>query len=182
MKKIFVLFSFLLIACNTTKSTTSNSILNSAVISETLNCPENGTCTIELIPNKNLEFKKDQFGNRYPIISDGDKTIFKFTFTKNPVKNTEDSSYTELIYAELNSSLNELSLVNEQLQTVKLHFGRLCFCKGETGYYTIKNGAFSLQKIASDSIKITIDFSIKEVPQLISKINETISLKSNKTN
>ena len=60
--------------------------------------------------------------------------------------------------------------------------GRLCYCKGETGYYPINNGEFNIEKSGRDTVKIDIEFSIKEVPQIISKISETISLKSNATN
>ncbi len=53
--------------------------------------------------------------------------------------------------------------------------------KGETGYYPIKNGSFKIEKSSKNTVKIDIEFNIKEVPQIISKISETISLKSNET-
>jgi hypothetical protein len=144
---------------------------------DSLDCPENGTCNLELLPNKSIEFKSDEFGNLYPVISDGDKTLFQYTFQKNPLKNTEDSNYTEIIYAELPSEITEVSITNEELQNVKLYFGRLCYCKGATGYYAIKNGEFKISKASKDSITFKVDFKITEVPQIISTINQTVSLK-----
>jgi len=159
-----------------------NFTLNETVFTKTVNCPDNGECSIELIPNKSLEFKMDEFSNSYPIISEGEKTILKYTYTKNPIQNTQDSNYTEIVYAELDKTVTEISLANNELQDIKLHFGRLCYCKGETGYYPIKNGSFKIEKSSKHTVKIDIEFNIKEVPQIISKISEIVSLKSNATN
>lgn len=144
---------------------------------DSLVCPENGSCSLELIPNKSIEFKTDEFGIMYPVISEGNNTLFKYTFQKKPLKDTEDSNYTEIIYAELENTITEMSLTNETLSTVKLYFGRLCYCKGETGYYPIKDGEFKISKTSKDIVNFKLDFKITEVPQIISKINETISLK-----
>ncbi len=179
MKKIILLIAVFFASCGTCKSLTLN--IQEAVFFKTQKCPENGFCSLELIPNKSIEFKTDKFGNNYPIITDGKKTLLKYSYTKNPAENTQDSNYTELIYAELDQTITEISLTNESLQNVKLYFGRLCYCKGETGYFEIKEGTFNLTKITEDSLNIAIEFNITEVPQIISKINETISLKGNAT-
>ena len=136
-------------------------------------------CSVELIPNKTIEFKVDKFGIVYPVISEGEKTLLKYTFNKNPIAKTQDSNYTEIIYAELDSTITELDLTDDSLQDVKLYFGRLCYCKGATGYYPIKKGTFKLSKASNSSIKIDVNFKISEVPQIISEIRETITLKSN---
>ena len=178
MKNLLVLFIVLLTSCKSNQKFT----ISEVVFSETVNCPNNGKCSIELIPNKALEFKKDEFGNSYPIITEGEKTILKYTYKRNPISNTQDSNYTELIYAELDKTISEFSLTSKELQTVKLYFGRLCYCKGETGYYPITNGIFKIEKSSKNAIKINIEFKIIEVHQIITKISETVSLKSNATN
>jgi len=180
MKNILLLILVFFASCKPTQ--TLNFTLNETVYTKTMNCLENGECTIELIPNKSLEFKKDEFGNSYPIITEGEKTILKYTYKRSPVSNTQDSNYTEIVYAELDKTITEISLTSKELQTIKLYFGRLCYCKGETGYYPIKNGNFKMEKAGKNAVKIDIDFKISEVPQIISKISETISLKSNETN
>ena len=182
MKNILISFMLLLVACKTPQKATSQVSTSKTITTTIDNCSENGTCTLELIPNKTLEFKTDEFGNLYPFINEGSKTIFKYTFTKNPIENTTDSNYTELIYAELDSPILDINLVNEQLQNVQLHYGRLCFCKGESGYFPIKNGNFSLTNSDQDSLKIDLNFSVKKIPQIISEIHQTVSLKSNETN
>jgi len=172
---IFVLF----ISCKSTQKTNQ---MSESIIVTTENCPNNGICFLELIPNKSLVFKTDEFGNLYPIISEGEKTILKYTYKRNPISKTQDSDYTEIVYAELGKNITKTTLTSEKLQTIKLYFGRLCFCKGETGYYPIKNGNFKISELTKNSFKIDFEFTIKEVPQIISKISETVSLKSNETN
>jgi hypothetical protein len=180
MKNILILIIVFLTSCNTSKNACLEITENT--FTKTVNCPENGECTIEFIPNKTIEFKKDEFGIIYPIISEGEKTIFKYTYKRNPVANTQDSNYTEIVYAEFDKSISEISLSNSELQNSKFYFGRICYCKGETGYYAIKNGEFEISELAKNSLKVDFEFSIKEVPQIISKISEMVSLKSNASN
>ena len=177
MKNILLSIIILFLSCKSTKNL--NFTVQENIFIQTENCPDNGTCSIELIPNQALKFNKDEFGNSYPVITEGEKTILKYTYTKNPATNTQDSKYTEIVYAELERNTTPISLTNKELQTIKLYFGRLCYCKGQTGYYPIKNGAFKLEKLDENTMKIEFEFKISEVPQVISKINETISLKSN---
>lgn len=175
MKNIVPFIIILFASCNSSKNL--NYTATNAILSTSLNCPDNGKCSVELIPNKTIEFKSDEFGNLYPVISEGDKTILKYTFIKNPKLNTEDSNYTELIYAELDKTITAVNYTSKNLQNIKLYFGRLCYCKGETGYYPIKNGDFKITKTSKNTMNISFDFNVTEVPQIISKINETISLK-----
>ncbi len=154
-------------------------VVNEAILVNTINCPENGDCTIELLPNTSLEFKKDEFGNLYPVISEGNKSIFKYIYTRKPIPNTQDGNYSEIVFAELDATISEKTFTDETLQDIKLYFGRLCFCKGETGYYPIKKGEFKISKSTKNSFKIDFNFKIDEVPQIISAINETIGVKSN---
>ncbi|MHB1195510.1 MAG: hypothetical protein ACYC0A_01605 [Lutibacter sp.] len=182
MKKLLPILLLLIVSCKSTKNTNPVFVAKEAFLINTVNCPKNGECTIELLPNKSLEFKQDEFGNSYPEISEGNKTIFKYTYTKNPIPNTQDSNYTEHVFAELDSTISAKTLTNEALQDIKLHFGRLCYCKGETGYYPIKNGEFKITKSSKKSFKIDFNFKIDELPQIISTINETVCAKSSKTN
>ena len=152
-------------------------VVKEAVLINSSSCPENSECTIELVPNKTITFKKDHVGILYPIITEGGKTLLKYTYKKNPLPNIQDSNYTEIIYAELNDTISEISLVDEGLQNIKLYFGRFCFCKGETGYFPIKKGAFKISKSEKKSFIVDFDFKIEEVPQIITHINESISLK-----
>ena len=181
MKNLLIICFLVLASCKTPQSINSTMVLKEAVIQQSDNCPENGTCLLELIPNKSLTFKKDEFGNVYPVIVDGTKTLFKYSFTKKPISETEDSNYTEIVYAELDLT-KDLQLQNESLSNIKMHYGRLCFCKGESGYFPVERGVFNLTKMGADVVKLDINFIIKKVPQIVSDIHETVSLKSTTSN
>jgi hypothetical protein len=182
MKNIAIICLLILTACKTVQPEKTAFKVQEPVFYQTENCPENGTCTIEFIPNKSIDFKTDEFGNLYPVIANGVNTVFKYTFTKNTVSDSEDSNYTEIIYAELKPDFSTINLIDNQLQTVKLHYGRLCFCKGESGYFAVNNGVFNISKNTDDTVKIDVNFFVKKIPQIISEIHETVSLKSNATN
>ena len=124
----------------------SNYTVSQHINQKVTTCPENGTCSIELIPNKTIVFETDNIGIMYPVISEGDKTILKYTYKRNEIPNTQDGYYTEIVYAELPATIAPIELSNEALQDVKLYFGRLCYCKGETGYFAINNGDFKITK------------------------------------
>jgi hypothetical protein len=177
MKNILLLSILLIVSCKPTHK--ANFIISNAISQSTNSCPENGVCSIELIPNKSLEFKKDNIGMSYPVITEGNKTIFKYTYKRKSIPNTQDGNYTEIIYAELEETISDLDLSNLDLKNVKLYFGRLCYCKGQTGYYPIKNGDFKITSLDNDSVNFNLNFKISEVPQIITEINESISLKSN---
>lgn len=173
MKNILLFLLLIIASCK------PSFIVSQHINQKVSTCPENSECSFELIPNKSIEFKEDNIGILYPVISEGEKTLLKFTFKKNPIKNTQDSNYSEIIYAELDREFTEVTLKNEDLQKATLYFGRFCYCKGQTGYYPIKKGAFKITKVDKNTINFSLNFEINEVPQIISTINETISLKSN---
>lgn len=182
MKNVLILFILIIVSCKTTQTTKTKSVLSETISVEVANCPDNGFCVMELIPNKSIEFKTDEFGNVYPIILDGEKTLFKYSFVKKTPPETVDGNYQEIVYAELDANISEINLTNETLQNVKLHYGRLCFCKGENGYFPVKNGLFSISKKDENTIIVHLDFTVKKVPKLITELHETVSLKSNETN
>jgi len=177
MKTFLSLIILLFASCNANKNLSF--VVKNPIQVNAKNCAQNGKCELKLTPNKSLVFKKDKFGNLYPEITDGENTLLTYTFNRNPIKNTQDSNYTEIIYATLPKNIKEISLTDSELKQVNLHFARLCFCKGETGYYPIENGTFKLTKTDKDSIKIACEFKVKNIPQVVSSFEENISIKSN---
>ena len=175
MKKSFLLIFGIIVCFASCKN--FQYLVTEVKTSPITNCPENSDCLLELIPNSTISFKNHEFGNTYPTITEGNKTLLKYTFNKKTPKNTQDGQYTEHVYAELEPTITKTALKNAALKNIKLHFGRLCFCKGETGYYPIKNGEFNIKKVGENTISISINFKILEVPQITTNINETISLK-----
>jgi hypothetical protein len=55
-----------------------------------------------------------------------------------------------------------------------MHFGRFCFCRGQTGYYKVEEGKLNLKK-TNDTIALNLDFTITKVPQIIKTITTSIN-------
>jgi len=58
MRNSWVIIFALFLSCKPCQSLKLT--VNEAVLVKTINCPENGDCTLELIPNKTVKFKKDK--------------------------------------------------------------------------------------------------------------------------
>lgn len=176
MKTFLSLILILFVSCNANKNLSF--VVKNPIQVNSNNCTKNGKCELKLTPNKAISFKQDKFGNLYPEITDGENTLLTYTFKRNTIKNIQDSNYTEILYAELPKNIKEISIKNGELKNVKLHFARLCFCKGETGYYPIDNGTFTISIVSKDTIKIASKFNVKSIPQIISSMLEIIPLKT----
>jgi len=144
------------------------------------NCPEvsgeNSQCSIEIISNSTLIIKQDEFQNSYLEIEKGEKTVIKYQFKRNELPNTVDGQHIELIYFEVDNNSESLLLKNEELQIVKMVYGRLCYCKGTSGYFKVIQGKLSFTN-KDNEITIKLNFKVGKIPQLITEINETINLK-----
>jgi hypothetical protein len=139
------------------------------------NCPENGTCSLEVYQNKTLEILNDNLGKTYPEIVDGSLVVLKFKFEKNKDLQVVDGHYTEEVFIELNP--DSLQKETTHLKKEKIVFSRLCFCKGQTGYYRIRTGNLSVKKVKNNTYQMDFDFKIEEVPQVVTSINQIFSLK-----
>ncbi|MFT6755283.1 MAG: hypothetical protein ACJAV9_000766 [Urechidicola sp.] len=52
----------------------------------------------------------------------------------------------------------------------------MCYCKGQTGFYKINNGNLFVKKIDAKTYNIQFESSVEEVPQIVTRINETFIL------
>ena len=168
---ILVLSSFIL-ACNANKNVTKDNDL----VEVNSICPENGTCTFEVLKNKNFNMKVDNFGNPYSELVDGSKTVLKFEYIKKTTPEVQDDNYSEVIYIEIDNEIDTIELNDQALQTVKAGFSRICYCKGQTGTYPIKTGSLSIVKHKNNGYHLKFDFTISEVPQIINSISESFEL------
>ncbi len=174
--KVFIpfLFFFLLVSC---KAQNSVLITEKQEFKSTSDCPKDGVCSVELIPNSSLILHTDTIGMNYATVEKGERIVFKFSYSRNVDKQYLDGHYIEEIYIEFDRYLSELNLKDKELQNVSLLFNRACFCKGSTGFYTITKGNLTVKKINKKTYNIQLDFKVDEVPQVITSINETITLK-----
>ncbi|WP_024771895.1 hypothetical protein [Aquimarina macrocephali] len=177
--KVYTFLSTLMLVCACKTQNTVDSSKEIAVVSEYQNnkeyCPEGGNCTIKLHKNSSMVLKKDTTDRYYPVIEKGDGIVIEFKFLIKGPEGTADADYSETIHLEINKTTETLSLKGEKLEQVHLLFGKHCFCRGEAGYYKVKDGNLELQK-SKDEINIDVSFNIPEVSHKIFNIKEKIRL------
>ncbi len=139
-----------------------------------VNCPEGGNCTFEVLQHSTLTMKRDDIGMPYPVIEEGDGVVLRFHFKKNTDPQDLDSSYSEYVLMEIDSGLVELGLRDEELRKVKMTFGRICYCKGEMGYFPVRKGQlFVYQK--NGKLQVKTSFRVSKVPQIVNEIDEELT-------
>ncbi len=162
MKKIvIVLLVFILFSCAIKKPATTFSITE--LLSD---CPTAGTCTVELFQNKSMVINFDNNRNTYSLADNFEKNVVVFTYNKTVKGNLQDTGYREEVIFETEKTVAELNFQDIQLQSTQMLFGRFCYCKGQTGYYKVRDGKLKLDKNGI----VVLDFSISEVPQIIKHI------------
>ncbi len=142
----------------------------------TWHCPKDGTCAFKIFNQKTLNILKDDFGALYQEINEGDKMVLKFEYKRHEIPNTVDGHYSEQILMELNPDNLDLELENVEFKNIKLLFARFCYCKGQTGYYPVKQGKLSISKLSKDKFKLNLNFKVDEVPQIITEIEHEFIL------
>ena len=172
MRFVYLIFC-LALSCATQKSTDKKGSSQANQI----HCPEDGNCTLEVMLNKSLSIKSDGIGALYPHIADGDKMVLKFEYTRDQIPDTVDGHYQEIIYLEHDPTISSLQLKDQQLSKVKATFGRLCFCRGQTGYYPINDGQLTIRKVSDLLWRINFSFENGQVPQVIQYIDQEFQLK-----
>lgn len=177
MRKLLIIpFLTLITACNCQKkvSDKTSEIKKDEVMTNST-CPSDGKCTIEVIKNKSLEVKSDEFGSNYYNLTDNMNTsVVLYKYNRNVEEGLQDASYKEEIIFEINNSEKQLSFLDRDLQKTKMIFGRICFCRGQTGYYKVVSGKLFLENL-KETIKFNLNFKITEVPQIINSLNYTVS-------
>jgi len=161
--------------CKSSQLNTSLEELNEKHTILLSNCIDNAVCNIEIIPKSNLLIKEDEFKNTYIEFEKGNNTIIKYELKKNEIPNVADAHYSELLFLEIDNYNKSLYLKNEELQQVKMIYGRLCYCKGTSGYFKVNTGYLELALI-KNQLYLDTKFKVENIPQLVTEIHENISL------
>lgn len=180
--KILYLTALILIICSCKCKKDVNNLTENqdrTLVSKTVEmmkqpCPENGVCKVEIFKNQSLDIKTDEFGSiYYNKIDNSDTSIVQYSYNRNVQKGLQDASYREDIVFEIKNDVKQLSLSNADLQTVKMLYGRFCFCRGATGNYKIIAGDLNLTK-TNNKVAFTLQFKNNKVPQIINNLKEEV--------
>lgn len=167
--RIFLLFA-LIASCAPAKDKSSDKQIPPPHV----NCPEGGDCTFEVMQHSTLVMRTDETGMLYPEIESGEKNVIRFHFKKDTDPEAMDSSYSEYVLLEIDSGKVELSLRDKDLQKVKMVFGRICYCKGEMGYFPVRNGQLFVYQ-NKGKLELRTSFQVPKIPQIIKQIDENLN-------
>lgn len=163
-KLLFVLISILTSCCSVKKTkinTENSSILNKIV------CPQEGECSVQIFKDKALIINSDNIKINYSLVDNPEKNVVQYQYKKNLKQSDVDGGYREEVLFEVDSNKSE-KLIDQELQTVKMIFGRYCFCRGQTGLYKVVLGNLSFEN--KKEFNFELNFKINEVPQIINHI------------
>ena len=169
MRVLLLLLILVLSSCKAKKDNAESTQIPPPIVS----CPEGGDCIFEVLQNSQLNLKRDDFGKLYPEITDGDKMVLRYEFKKDPIPDAEDSSHSELLFLELSEDTELIALEDENLQQVKMTYGRICFCRDAMGYFPVKKGHLFLSR-SEKSLMLKVDFKVDKVPQILKEIEESL--------
>lgn len=156
-------------SCKSNKDITTNSNQQST-------CPANGTCSFEVLKNKELLILEDEFKNTYHELKPADgKVVLKFEYKRTTKPEISDDHYSEIVFIEIDENLKDLNLTDQLLSNAKVSYNRLCFCRGATGIYKVKKGNLKISK-ENKKYKLTLDFTVNEVPQIINSFEQYFEL------
>lgn len=165
----FLALTIILFSCNTLKKTKE--------VSMKMPCPPNGQCEFAVLPNQTLEVLVDGIGMQYPKFSSSETSdVIKFTYKKTTPEGTVDGNYTEVVYVVIPKTKKEWTLKDTALQQAKVLYGRLCYCKGSTGYFEITDGNLTFKKTPDGQAMLHLTFKNHRVPQLIKEIKGTFKM------
>lgn len=176
MKKLFLIPSALLFSfCCTNKEVIKKEEDTKIVLKTASPCPSDGLCTTEILKNKSLVIKTDEFGSTYTQTIDSETTsVIVYQYNRTVKGDLQDAGYKEEVIFEINNNTEELNLTGQELQQTKMLFGRFCFCRGQTGYYKVEEGQLKLKK-TNNNLTLNLDFTITKVPQIIKTITTSIN-------
>lgn len=165
-----VVISYVLLACQSQKGLNAEDEKGGTLSTF---CPEDGNCTFEVLTNSSLSLLTDGIGQLYPQVKKGNKTVLKFEYKRTVDPRIADGGYTEIVYAEIDPKTEELSLSDEQLSSANVVFGRLCFCKGQTGYFQIDQGTLVISTAKDQSKTYAFTLTTDKVPQRLTHFSVT---------
>jgi hypothetical protein len=139
-------------------------------------CPLDGSCSFEVFKDTELVILEDEFKNSYHQLKAAKgRVVLKFEYRKNEDPHLADDSYSEMIFIEIDDPVDEVELNDELLSKAKVSFRRMCFCRGATGLYKIRKGRLHISE-HQKGFKVTLNFEVNEVPQVITSFTEYFEL------
>lgn len=166
MKKIIFCLSIIVafVSCKSTKE-----INESKFVFE--GCPDGGECEFEVIEDTRVFMAgDDQMGHFPKLESSKEMHTIKISYTKETMENLMDDEYIEVFYFTIGNDQNKINLSNSELYQANLIYGRICACRGQTGYEKIDQGNLEVN-FSGNSQHIKLQAKPNKYPILMSELN-----------
>ncbi len=109
-----------------------------------------------ILPNTQIEYKKDAIGAGYYTLIPGNKTVFIYTLEEKPKnKNLRDAGYKEEILFEWEGNLKEMELKDKELSKVNMLVGMHGFFK-KAGVFPVTKGYLKIDLPQKDMMHVYI--------------------------
>lgn len=86
---------------------------------------------------------------------DGDRTVFRYEFSKNDNPEIADDEYGEAIWFEVEPNADTFQLSDDDLVEAHALFGRFCFCV-DGGFHKLERGCIYGEKISDSEWRVAI--------------------------
>lgn len=144
--RLIIIMAPLFFSCQNAKTTLENSSSLVASNTEVL-CPEDGDCSTTILKNQSLKIKLDEFNHLYyRTEANANTSVIRFEYKRKAPEGLQDGGYREEVIFEINNSDTKLELEDVLLKRTKMIYGRLCYCRGQTGYFSVNKGKLDLEK------------------------------------
>lgn len=164
MKRILICVSLIVtfIACKSSKEINKNKMLFEG-------CPEGGECTFEMIENTRVFMAGDEQMGYFPKLENSKSThTVKISYIKETEEGIMDDEYREVFYFSIGQEESQMRLTNENLEKASLIYGRICACRGQTGYEKINQGTLKVN-LTKHYNKVDFKIKTKKFPILMSE-------------
>ena len=176
LMKLITLLSFLFLfnSCGNNKKVVLTTHKEVIILADGLE-EKDGDVSVVISNHSNLNLKDDTIGAIYPVIASGTNIVVSFKYEEKSPEGTSDGDYSETLYFEIPQNTTVLNLMDEELNNVKLLYGKQCFCRGEAGYYEVKKGKIKIVKTESE-LYFDISFNIDETSAKLVRVAQYIKL------
>lgn len=123
----------------------------------TNDCKNNFTCDFGLHPNSKLDYSDENFDN---YIKSGNNLVFRMSLHTEGEDIIADDEFTDLLYFEIDPSMESFSAENDNLDLLNVRFQQLCFC-ADVKTKKPASGCMQGQKIDDNHWKVQANLTIQ---------------------
>jgi hypothetical protein len=125
-------------------------------------CLDNWQCTFSVNPQSKVNT------NEQEGLSGGNRNVFQMINNTQGAVDIADDEFTNILVFELDETQNSFSAEDNELEAMKVHYRRICFCS-ETEFKAVNSGCLQGEKQADGSwfiqgnLNVAYGFGIIEV-------------------